>query len=63
MSSRLRASTARFWSARQRWLGSADTTVKVVVIGGTGESKTVIVDPDATYFGAPRTTNSLVVPA
>ena len=28
-----------------------------------GDSKTVAVDPDATYFGAPLATNSLVVPA
>jgi hypothetical protein len=28
-----------------------------------GDSKTVVVDPDAAYFGAPLATNSLVVPA
>jgi uncharacterized protein YbjT (DUF2867 family) len=33
------------------------------VLAKQGDSKTVIVDPDATYFGAPLATNSLVVPA
>ena len=33
------------------------------VLAKHGDSKTVVVDPDATYFGAPLTTDSLVVPA
>jgi uncharacterized protein YbjT (DUF2867 family) len=33
------------------------------VLAKQGDSKTVVVDPDATYFGAPLATNSLVVPA
>jgi uncharacterized protein YbjT (DUF2867 family) len=33
------------------------------VLARQGESKTVVVDPHATYFGAPLTTNSLIVPA
>jgi uncharacterized protein YbjT (DUF2867 family) len=32
------------------------------VLAGRGEAKTVVVDPQATYFGAPLSTNSLVVP-
>jgi uncharacterized protein YbjT (DUF2867 family) len=32
------------------------------VLATGGENKTVVVDPRATYFGAPLTTNSLVVP-
>jgi uncharacterized protein YbjT (DUF2867 family) len=33
------------------------------VLAKRGDSKTVVVDPDATYFGAALATNSLVVPA
>jgi uncharacterized protein YbjT (DUF2867 family) len=33
------------------------------VLAKQGDSKAVVVDPDATYFGAPLATNSLVVPA
>ena len=33
------------------------------VLARQGDSKTVVVDPDATYFGTPLATNSLVVPA
>src|ERR1700734_4394401 len=33
------------------------------VLAKHGDSKVVVVDPDATYFGAPIATNSLVVPA
>jgi uncharacterized protein YbjT (DUF2867 family) len=33
------------------------------VLAKQGDSKTVVVDPDATYFGAPLATNSLIVPA
>jgi uncharacterized protein YbjT (DUF2867 family) len=33
------------------------------VLAKQGDSKTVVVDPDATYFGTPLATNSLVVPA
>ena len=33
------------------------------VLAKQGDSKTVLVDPDATYFGTPLATNSLVVPA
>jgi uncharacterized protein YbjT (DUF2867 family) len=33
------------------------------VLAKQGDSKTVVVDPDATYFGAPLATDSLVVPA
>src|SRR5271154_2371325 len=33
------------------------------VLAKQGDSKTVVVDPDATYFGAPLATNSLVVPS
>jgi nucleoside-diphosphate-sugar epimerase len=33
------------------------------VLAKQGDSKTVVVDPDATYFGAPLATNSPVVPA
>jgi uncharacterized protein YbjT (DUF2867 family) len=33
------------------------------VLAKQGDSKIVVVDPDATYFGAPIATNSLVVPA
>ena len=33
------------------------------VLAKRGDSKTVVVDPDATYFGAPLAMNSLVVPA
>jgi hypothetical protein len=33
------------------------------VLAKRGDSKTVVVDPDATYFGAPVARNSLVVPA
>lgn len=32
------------------------------VLAKQGEGKTVVVDPDATYFGAPLATNSLVTP-
>jgi uncharacterized protein YbjT (DUF2867 family) len=32
------------------------------VLARRGEAKTVVVDPQATYFGAPLSTNSLVVP-
>jgi uncharacterized protein YbjT (DUF2867 family) len=32
------------------------------VLAKQGEAKTVVVDPDATYFGAPLATNSLVTP-
>jgi uncharacterized protein YbjT (DUF2867 family) len=32
------------------------------VLAKHGDSKTVVVDPDATYFGAPLATNSLIVP-
>ncbi len=32
------------------------------VLAKRGEAKTVVVDPQATYFGAPLSTNSLVVP-
>jgi uncharacterized protein YbjT (DUF2867 family) len=32
------------------------------VLATRGENKSVVVDPRATYFGAPLTTNSLVVP-
>jgi uncharacterized protein YbjT (DUF2867 family) len=32
------------------------------VLAKRGENKTVVVDPQATYFGAPLSTNSLVVP-
>jgi uncharacterized protein YbjT (DUF2867 family) len=32
------------------------------VLGKRGENKTVVVDPQATYFGAPLSRNSLVVP-
>jgi uncharacterized protein YbjT (DUF2867 family) len=32
------------------------------VLATRGENKTVVVDPQATYFGAPLSTNSLVVP-
>jgi uncharacterized protein YbjT (DUF2867 family) len=31
------------------------------VLARQGETKTVVVDPDATYFGTPLATNSLVV--
>jgi hypothetical protein len=27
-----------------------------------GESKTVVVDPEAAYFGTPLSTNSLIMP-
>jgi uncharacterized protein YbjT (DUF2867 family) len=33
------------------------------VLARRGESKTVVVDPAATYFGTPLSTNSLVIPA
>jgi uncharacterized protein YbjT (DUF2867 family) len=33
------------------------------VLARQGQTKTVVVDPDATYFGTPLATNSLVVPA
>jgi uncharacterized protein YbjT (DUF2867 family) len=33
------------------------------VLARQGETKTVVVDPSATYFGAPLSTTSLVVPA
>jgi hypothetical protein len=33
------------------------------VVAKQGDTKTVVVDPDATYFGAPLAMNSLVVPA
>ena len=33
------------------------------VLAKRDDSKTVVVDPDATYFGAPLATNSLAVPA
>lgn len=33
------------------------------VLAKQGDSKTVVVDPDATYFGSPLAMNSLVVPA
>jgi uncharacterized protein YbjT (DUF2867 family) len=32
------------------------------VLAEIGENKTVVVDPQATYFGTPLSTNSLVVP-
>jgi uncharacterized protein YbjT (DUF2867 family) len=31
-----------------------------IVLAGTGEDKTVVVDPEATYFGTPVDDNSLV---
>ena len=37
--------------------------IEIDVLARRGESKTVVVDPDATYFGTPLGTNSLVVPA
>ncbi len=33
------------------------------VLAKQGDTKTVVVDPEATYFGVPLATNSLVVPA
>jgi hypothetical protein len=32
------------------------------VLATRGENKTEVVDPQTTYFGAPLSTNSLVVP-
>jgi uncharacterized protein YbjT (DUF2867 family) len=42
---------------------AASRSTGVDALTGEGHSKTVVVDPHATYFGAPLATNSPVVPA
>ena len=42
---------------------AASRSTGVNALTGEGHSKTVVVGPDATYFGAPLATNSPVVPA
>jgi hypothetical protein len=48
----------------RRWSQRLEVSESMTSLTGeSGDSKTVIVDPDANYFGAPLATDSLVVPA